>query len=92
MGVTNWVLAFGVLFTIGILAKLGIHAIESRVARGIFLTIALGALIVVEHAIFDVAVPAGKSEMNRQIYKCTGADYYNPGCPGYPPPWKSSSP
>jgi hypothetical protein len=88
MDVMHWVLAFVMLITIGILAKLGIHMIESRVARGILLSIALGVLIIVENAIFDIAVPAGQDEMTRQIYECTGADYYNPGCPGYPPPWK----
>jgi hypothetical protein len=90
MNATHWALVFGVLFAIGILVKLCIHVIENNFARGVIVIIALGVLAVTEHAIFDLAIPAGKEEMTRQIYECTGAGYYNPGCPGYPPPWHVS--
>jgi hypothetical protein len=88
MEAENWLLVFGVVLAIGLLAKLGIHLIESSVGRGVFLTILLIILIVVEKAIFDFAIPAGQDEIIRQNYRCTGADYNRPGCPGYPPPWQ----
>ena len=36
MEAENWLLVFGVVLAIGLLAKLGIHLIESSVGRGIF--------------------------------------------------------
>jgi hypothetical protein len=91
MGTGNWVLVFGVLIAIGLLVMLGNHFIENGAGRGVFLTILLIILVIVEMAIFDVAIPAGQDEVIRQNYRCTGADYYRPGCPGYPPPWQPTS-
>lgn len=83
----KYLLPFVVLIILGIAAMAGIATIESKGAKGL-LVVVLFVLIVAEKAIFDLMLPAGVDEIIRQNEKCTGADYYQPGCPGYPPPWK----
>jgi hypothetical protein len=83
----GYVLAFAILIVIGLAAMWGIAAIESKGVKGLLVAVLI-VLIVVEKAIFDLMIPAGRDEIVRQNYECAGADYYNPGCPGYPPPWR----
>jgi hypothetical protein len=83
----GYLLIFGALLVIGLAAAWGIAAIESNGAKGVLVVLLL-VLIVVEKGIFDLMIPAGRDEIIRQNYQCTGADFYNPGCPGYPPPWQ----
>ena len=71
MNATHWALVFGVLFAIGILAKLCMHVIKNNFARGVIVIIALGALAITEHAIFDLAMPGrqrGNDQADLRVY------------------------
>jgi len=79
-------LLFGAIFVAGLLVMWGIAAIENYGAKGA-LAVLLIILVLMEKAIFDVMLPAGRDEIIRQNDKCTTyAEYTRPGCPGYRPP------
>lgn len=86
----GYILIFGILLVIGLATIWGIAAIESMGVKGL-LVIVLIVLIVTEKAIFEFMIPAGRDEINRRNYECTGAGYYSPGCPGYRPPPRHDS-
>jgi uncharacterized protein involved in response to NO len=84
----EWLL-MGVLFVVGLAVLAGIAMVESKGAKGL-LAIVLIALIVIEKAIFEMALPTGRAEILRQQNKCA-VNYYAAGCPGHgKEPWREN--